>query len=89
LEFIYNLGNSKLVINKTKFQNTIETTRFENLQKLERKNTFPEAVKSSNNNKINFFKYGPKNNLKINLPEKIKKKLEKSFIKEMKEIGYI
>jgi hypothetical protein len=89
LEFIYTLGKSKLIVNKTKIQNTIETTKFENLQKLERDNTFPEAVKTSNNNSVNFFKYGLKNNLKIKLSEEISQKLEKSFKSEMSEIGYL
>jgi hypothetical protein len=89
LEFIYSLGKSKLVLDKIKFQNTIETTKFENLQKLERDNTFPEAVKTSNNNSVNFFKYGVNNNLKIKLSDEILQKLEKSFKSEMSEIGYL
>ena len=89
LEFIYTLGKSKLVLDKIKIQNTIETTKFENLQKLERDNTFPEAVKTSNNNSVKFFKYGLQNNLKIKLSDGISQKLEKSFRSEMSEIGYL
>jgi len=50
---------------------------------------FTEAIKTSNNNSVNFFKYGLNNNLKIKISDEISQKLEKSFKSEMSEIGYL
>ena len=59
LNFIYMISKSKLKIDKRKFDNVLKTTTFEYLQNLEKKNNFKEATTVSK--KIDFFKYGPKN----------------------------
>jgi len=89
LNFIYYLGKSKLVLDKTKFQNAINSTRFENMQKLEKNSYFEEAKVDRNNNPITFFKYGPQNDWQKNLPINIIKMIENKFKIEMKELGYL
>ena len=88
LEFIHKLSNTKFEVDKVKLKNVIETTTFENLQNLEKKNSFPEAIKDVNGNFVTFFKYGKKNTGK-DLPKEINEKIEKIINKEMKELGYL
>jgi hypothetical protein len=53
LEFIHKLQNkSKIIIDENKFKNTIKSTSFSNLQKLEKEKGFPEAHKDQNTGKI-------------------------------------
>ena len=88
LEFIHKLSNTKFEVDKVKLKNVIETTTFENLQNLEKKNSFPEAIKDVNGNFVTFFKYGKKNTGK-DLPKAINEKIEKILNLEMKELGYL
>ena len=88
LEFIHKLSNTKFEVDKVKLKNVIETTTFENLQNLEKKNSFPEAIKDVNGNFVTFFKYGKKNTGK-DLPKEINQKIEKVLNLEMKELGYL
>jgi len=88
LDFIHKLSKTKLIVDKTKFDKVLETTTFENLQNLEKKNSFPEAIKTTDGKYATFFKYGKKNTGK-NLPTDIKIKLENSLNLEMKELGYL
>ena len=88
LDFIYQLSNSKFVVDKNKLKNVLKTTTFEYLQNLEKKNSFPEAIKSTSGKNITFFKYGKKNTGK-DLPEQIRSKLEKTLKLEMLELGYL
>ncbi len=87
LNFIYMISNSKLKIDKIKLGNVLKTTTFEYLQNLEKKENFKEATTVSK--KIDFFKYGPKNDGKKGIPKKIVENLEKKLNKEMIELGYI
>ena len=89
LEFIYKLGGAKLEINNSKFKNTIETTTFESMQKLEKQKGFTESVIDDNGKKITFFKYGYKKNEKNILPRELKKKVETELNVEMNELGYL
>ena len=89
LNFIYKLGNSKLEINNLKFKNTIETTTFESMQKIEKQKGFTESVIDDNGKKITFFKYGYKKNEKNILPQELKKKIETELNVEMNELGYL
>ena len=88
LEFINKLTNSKFTIEEDKFLNCINSTKFENLQNLELKNGFQEAVKQ-NGKKVTFFKYGKLNDGKNSLSPNLKKEVEKFFYKEMTELGYL
>ena len=89
LEFIYKLGGAKLEINNLKFKNTIETTTFESMQKIEKQKGFTESVIDDNGKKITFFKYGYKKNEKNILPQELKKKIETELNVEMNELGYL
>jgi hypothetical protein len=88
LNFIYILGNAKHVVDQDKLNNAINTTSFENLQKLE-KTTFFDEAKQINNKYVTFFKYGPKNDWKKNLSNEVIKNIEDEFRTEMKELGYL
>ena len=89
LNFIYKLGKSKLEINNKKLKNTIETTTFESMQKLEKQKGFTESVIDDNGKNIKFFKYGYKKNEKNVLPQELKKIIETKLKVEMNELGYI
>ena len=88
LNFIYILGNAKHTIDQEKLNNAINTTKFENLQNMEKSMPFHEA-KKINNKYVTFFKYGPKNDWKQILSSKISQNLELEFSTEMKELGYL
>ncbi len=89
LSFIHKLGNSEFKLNNTKLKNSIKSTTFSEMQKLEREIGFPEAIKSVDGKKITFFKYGLKNNNPNTLPVNLKKKIEESLKNELKELNYI
>ena len=76
--------------NKSKKQNIIKTTSFENLKQLERKGLFKENVlNKKTKSEVNFFHLGPENKWQKILDDKIKLKIEENFRDEMKELGYI
>ena len=89
LEFIYKLNKTKLIIDDQKLNNAIKSTSFENMQSLEKKYGFEEAAIDKNNKKIKFFYLGQKNRWQDILDENIRKKIEKSFKKEMIELDYL
>ena len=62
----------------------IDSCNFENLRTQEDQKGFIEAPKNRN-----FFFLGPKNDWKYILDEKIKKDIELTFYKEMKELNYL
>ena len=87
LEFIHNISNASMRIDKKKLENVLKTTTFEYLQNLEKKGNFKEATTLSK--KVDFFKYGPKNDGKKNIPQHLRDNLEKKLNKEMIELGYL
>tara|TARA_Y100000992_G_scaffold181272_1_gene122410 strand:+ start:3257 stop:4108 length:852 start_codon:yes stop_codon:yes gene_type:complete len=90
LEFIFKLKNKNFKLDKKKFDKAIETTTFSKMQNLEKKYGFKEAAsKKGTNDKIKFFNLGEKNNWKSILDEKLTKRIENAFNKEMKELGYL
>ena len=89
LNFIHKLANLKFSIDDKKLKCIIESTSFENMQNLEKNIGFGESKKIEENKKITFFKYGPKLNTPDSLTIDIKRKLEVSLKKEMKELGYL
>ena len=89
IKFIADISNTNFYIDKKKLENSINTTTFENLKKMEENEGFIEAVKRKDNNNITFFKQGSERNWKKLLTDEIKNKIEKSFGKEMKELGYL
>jgi len=90
LKFIYKLQGTKFKIDQKKFQNTIETTDFHKMKKLEKEKGFFEAKTNlKTGKKIQFFNLGPKNDWKKMLDKKIRNKIEEAFKKEMVELGYL
>ena len=90
LKFIAHLGRVKFSYDKEKFKNTLKTTSFEMMQKLEAKESFVEASENlQTGEKINFFNLGIKNDWKKLLDKKIKENLEKELEEEMKELKYL
>ena len=89
LNFIFKLTKSKEVIDEKKLNKTLNSTTFEHLQNLEKKEGFKEATFSSENKKNKFFKYGLKNDGKKNVPKDLRNNLEKILDKEMKELDYL
>ena len=90
LNFIHKITKSKLVLDKEKFNNTIKTTSFENMQKLEKEKGFSEAgINEKTGEKVPFFNLGPKNNWRQSLDSETIQKIEKAFKKEMEELGYL
>ena len=60
------------------------------MQNLESEYGFNESkINSETNEKIPFFNLGPENNWKNLLDNKIVKKIETAFKKEMVELGYL
>ena len=88
LTFICKLTKKKLDVDKDKLKNVLNTTSFDNMQKLEKQKGFSEAS-NFNGKKITFFKYGAKNNWKNFLTSENRKKIEDIFRGEMKELGYL
>ena len=80
----------KISLDKKKINNTIATTTFKKLSHMEDKKGFEEAVFSrKTNKKLKFFNLGKKNDWKRLLDNKIIKKVEQNFEKEMKELNYL
>ena len=90
LKFIHNLNKTKFQTDKKKFNNVIKTTSFRYMQNLESEYGFNESkINTETNEKIPFFNLGPENNWKNLLDNKIVKKIETAFKKEMVELGYL
>ena len=90
VNFTDNLLKKSNNLNKDKFNNAIETTRFDILKKKEEEEGFEEAVysrKKGGNKK--FFNLGKENNYKELVKPKTLKIIEKLFNKEMRELGYL
>ena len=80
----------KINIDENKINNVLSSTSFEKLREMENKHGFEESVVSSHNNKKKkFFNLGKNNNWKKLLDNKIRKKVEKIFEKEMIELEYL
>ena len=94
--FTNTLMNRVEGIDKSKLQKSIETTNFDVLKKKEISETFDGSESSfkswrkfHSENKNLFFNLGPDNNWKNKIDEKIYKKIENFFEKEMKELKYL
>ena len=90
LEFIEKFKKKKTPINMHKIDNILESTSFSNMQKLENKNGFSEAVLDKKTGKRKpFFNLGPNNKWQKLLDDKIRIKLENAFYDELKELKYL
>ena len=85
LKFIAHLGRVKFTYDKKKFENTLKTTGFEKMQKLEAKEVLLRQKKIKNLKKSNFL------NTKMikKLLDKKKKKIRERIRNEMKELNYL
>ena len=89
LEFLNHL-KINIIFDDKKLNKTIETTEFENMKKLEKTETFYEAVVDKTTGKRKaFFNLGPKNDWRVILDKVNREKIEKSFKEEMQELGYL
>ena len=80
----------KIKFDKEKINNAVNSCEFKNLKLIEKNYGFEESIFSEKTGKkIDFFNLGPDNNWKKILDNEIRKKIEKNFDKEMKELGYI
>lgn len=80
-------NNEKIKIDKLK--NSINSTFFDKLQDMEKKNGFSEAITSKKNNKkIPFFNMGPKNDWKKVLDKNLINRLNDHFEKNLIELSY-
>ena len=90
IEFIENISQRKNLFNKIKAVNSIDSTTFDKLQNLEKKEGFLESVLSKNvSKKIPFFHLGPKNDWKNIFDQSYKNKLNLTFERNLKELTYI
>ncbi len=90
LEFIQKFQTKKIPIDMQKIDNILKTTSFSNMQKLENKNGFNEAVLDNKTGKKKpFFNLGPNNKWQKLLDDKIRIKIENAFHEEMKELNYL
>ena len=80
-------NNEKIKMDKLK--NSINSTFFDKLQDMEKKNGFSEAITSKKNNKkIPFFNMGPKNDWKKVLDKNLINRLNDHFEKNLIELSY-
>jgi hypothetical protein len=80
-------NNEKINIDKLK--NSVNSTFFDKLQDMEKKNGFSEAITSiKNNKKIPFFNMGPKNDWKKILDKSSISRLNDHFKKNLIELSY-
>ena len=90
LKFVYKLNNSQFSLDINKFNNTLKSTSFEKMKKLEKKEGFKESkINKKTGERIPFFNLGPQNNWKKILDSSFQKKIEDAFHKEMKELNYL
>jgi hypothetical protein len=89
LSFISKLCNSRFVLDKTKLKNTIKSTSFGTMQRVEKDKGFAEAMTGKDGKKITFFKYGPENNNLSLISKTVKEQIEKNFKNELEELNYL
>ena len=76
-------------IDEIKINNCIKTTNFEILKHKEKKEGFPENVRSKKTNKkIDFFHLGPKNKWEKVVPKEFHEKINNIFKEDLKNLKY-
>ena len=90
IKFIDNLINKKNEFDKKKVLNSLSSTSFSNLKKIENIKGFSESLNSkTNNKKIPFFHLGPENNWENKLDKDFKIKVNEVFKKNLEELRYL
>ena len=89
IEFIDKLTNNKNGFSREKAKNSVKSTSFENLKKIENKNGFGESIIArESKKKIPFFHLGPKNNWQKNFDDTFIQKLNDIFKRNLSELNY-
>jgi hypothetical protein len=88
--FMNTLTKLNQPIDLQKLNNSIESTRFDNLKKLEENDLFNENVFSKDKKrKIKFFNQGAENQWKKNIPLDLQKNINSSFETDLIKLGYL
>ena len=88
-KFFEQLG-IKLELDMSKLNMALKSTEFEKMKSLEKKEEFDEAlIDDKTGKRRTFFNLGPKNDWRKLLDDKNKLIIEKTFQKEMLELGYL
>ena len=89
VEFIDKLTNNKNGFSREKAKNSVQSTSFENLKKIEKNNGFSESIIARENKKnIPFFHLGPKNDWQKNFDNRFIQKLNDIFKRNLIELNY-
>ena len=89
VEFIDKLTNNKNGFSREKAKNSVKSTSFENLKKIEINNGFGESIIARASKKsIPFFHLGPKNDWQKNFDNKFIVKLNDIFKRNLNELDY-
>ena len=89
VEFIDKLTNNKSGFSREKAKNSVKSTSFENLKKIEVNNGFSESITARASKKsIPFFHLGPKNDWQKNFNNKFIEKLNDIFKRNLSELNY-
>ena len=90
IEFIETTTGNKKGFDRIRAMNSIQSTSFDKMKEIEKKQGFLESVLSKNDTKkIPFFHLGPKNNWKNIFDQKYLEKLNSIFKVNLKELNYI
>ncbi len=90
LKFIHDLKKIDFSLDKQKFKNSIDSTSFDNMQKMEEKYGFEESmIDKVTGKKRKFFNLGAQTDWNKLLSEKLCKDIEDKFEAEMKELNYL
>ncbi len=90
LEFINKINGSNFPIDREKLKAVLDSTGFEKMRDMEKKEGFNESkTDQKTGKKVPFFNLGIQNNWKKNLKDEIRTQIEISFKNEMKELGYL
>ena len=90
LDFICQLRGVELSLDQNKIKNIMDTTSFDSMKNLEKKEGFIEGkINNTTGKKIPFFNLGSQNDWRKLLDKKIRIKFETAFKKEMEELHYL
>ncbi len=90
IEFIEKTTGGKKKFNEEKAKNSIHSTSFDKLKKIEKNQGFAESVLSKNDQKkIPFFHLGPKNDWKNIFEKEYKTKITDVFEVDLRELKYL
>ena len=89
IEFINKTTNTKREVDSKKLKNSVHSTSFDKLKKLESLKDFLKQYTQEKNKMITFFNLGPKNNWKNILNKKFSENLTNIFKDDLIQLGYM